>query len=161
MNKWKIVLLFSLAVNVAVAVTLVYFWDRYDGMQRFPALLQRPDRNARPLRPLWRSMALDAAQKQELARLRLPFDRKIDRLRFELDRNRRHLMDTMLSQPAAQDSIKILVQRLAVIQTELDASTVDHLLTMRPFLNDRQWRILLTAFARENREPRAMNSRMH
>ncbi len=160
MNKLKMILLFSLAVNVAVAATLLFFWGRYDGMRRAPALLQRPDRSVRPLRPLWRTLDLDPPQKRELAKLRGPFDDKMERLRFELEKNRRQLMETLMTRPAAQDSIKSLVQRLAAVQTELDAGTIDHLLSMRPFLNDRQWRMMLAAFIRDNHEAREMKSRI-
>jgi hypothetical protein len=157
MTSWKnLLLLFSITINIAVVATLFYFWGRHDGMRRLPALLQRPDRDVTPPGPLWKTMGLQEPQKRELEKLRAPFNAQMDQIVGNMEQNRRRLMEVMLAHPASQDSIKSLLLRLAENQSQLDRQTVEHLLALRPFLDERQWRMMLMAMARENRQAREM-----
>ena len=160
MTNWKnLLLLFSLAINIAAAATLVYLWDRTDEARRLPLLLHRPNRDAVPPGPLWRAMDLQESQKRELARFRAPFNERIRRLRFEMDENRRRLMQVLLTKPTEQDSITSLLHQLAKDQAQLDQATIEHLLTLRPYLDERQWRMLLYSLHRDKREGREPKQR--
>lgn len=157
MSNWKnLFLLFSLAVNIAAASTLAYFWGRHDGMRRLPALLQRPDRTANSSAPLWKTMGLRDPQREELAKLRAPFNEQMRPLRSQLQAKRHRLMRLLLTNPTAQDSIKILLNQIAEDQTQLDRSTVEHLIKLRPHLDERQWRLMVEALDREKHSGRGM-----
>jgi len=157
MSNWKnLLLLFSLAINIAAAATLAYLWGRHDGMRRPPALLQRPDRPANPSAPLWKTMGLLDLQREELAKLRAPFNEQMRPLRSQLQAKRQRLMRILLTNPTAQDSIQILLRQIAEDQTQLDRSTVEHLVTLRPHLDERQWRLMVEALDRERHSGRGM-----
>ncbi|NLP09298.1 periplasmic heavy metal sensor [bacterium] len=157
MINWKnLFLLFSLAVNIAAAATLAYFWGRHDEMRRLPALLQRPDRTVNSSAPLWKTMGLRHSQREELAKLRAPFNERMRSLRLQLQANRHRLMQLLLMNPTAADSIQFLLRQMAEDQTQLDRSTVEHLLKLRPHLDERQWRLMVQALDRERHPSRGM-----
>ncbi|HPN33416.1 MAG TPA: hypothetical protein PK843_02820 [bacterium] len=157
MSNWKnLFLLFSLAVNIAAAATLVYFWGRHAEVRRLPALLQRPDRTGNPSAPLWKTLGLQHPQREELARLRAPFNERMRPLRLQLQARRHQLMQLLLTNPTAEDSLQIILRQMAEDQIQLDRSTVEHLLKLRPHLDERQWRLMVEALDRERHSGRGL-----
>ena len=157
MTNWKnLLLLFSLAVNLAAVATMFYFWGRFDHMRRLPAVLQRPDRGAPSSAPLWRRLELQESQRQALQKFRAPYNEQLRHQRQRIEESRRRLMETLQNQPTAQDSITYLLARLAEDQAQLEKATVEHLLTLRPLLDERQWQIMLMSFNRDRRAGREL-----
>jgi len=101
-------------------------------------------------------MGLLDLQREELAKLRAPFNEQMRPLRSQLQAKRQRLMRLLLTNPTAQDSIQILLRQIAEDQTQLDRSTVEHLVTLRPHLDERQWRLMVEALDRERHSGRGM-----
>jgi Spy/CpxP family protein refolding chaperone len=157
MTNWKnLLLLFSITVNLAAVASLFYFWGRFDHMRRLPAVLQRPDRGAPSAGPLWRRLELQEPQRQALQKFRAPYNEQIRQQRQRIEESRRRLMEILQTQPGAQDSIKYLLARVAEDQAVMEKMTVEHLLALRPLLDERQWRIMLMSFNRDRRAGREL-----
>jgi hypothetical protein len=60
----------------------------------------------------------------------------------------------MLAQPAVPDSIERMLGKISEKQIRLDRMTVDHLLAIRPHLDEKQWRVMLDQLVRDRREAR-------
>lgn len=153
MTNWKnLLLLFSLTLNIAVLGTLLYFWGRHDGPP--PADpgpgMERPE----PFPPAWRNMDLREQQRRDLMMLRAPFHKQMMEMRRNLDMDRQKLLQLMLAQPAVPDSIERMLGKISEQQIRLDRMTVDHLLAIRPHLDEKQWRFMLDQLVRDRRDAR-------
>jgi hypothetical protein len=153
MTNWKnLLLLFSLTLNIAVLGTLLYFWGYHDGpppVNPGPGM-ERPE----PFPPAWGNMDLREHQRRELMMLRAPFHKQMMEMRRNLDMDRQKLLQLMLAQPAVPDSIERMLGKISEKQIRLDRMTVDHLLAIRPHLDEKQWRVMLDQLVRDRREAR-------
>lgn len=154
MNKWKnLLLLFSVTLNIAVVGTLLFYWGRPD--HRPPADPPGPEmERSAPFPPAWNNLDLRDQQRHELMRLRRPFHRQMTEMRRNLDMDRQKLLQLMLAQPAVPDSIERMLSNISEQQIRLDRLTVEHLLAIRPHLDERQWRFMLNQLIRDRREAR-------
>ncbi len=150
-NRWMTVLLiFSLAVNIAAVATLTYFWRQ----NQLPAVPPPPGMARQPLeRPLppWRNLDLPPASRKELFELRRQFHAQIVELRRAADESRWQLMHQLMQPNIDKDSLNASLQTLTAKQMEMERMTVNHLLELRSHLTNEQWQMLLRSMERERR----------
>lgn len=159
MNKWLVVLLiFSLAVNLAAVGTLLYLTRhagppemRPGGPVEWPA-----DARGNHPRPGGQGLGIPGAMKPEVEKLRQEFMAGLQPLSESLRQSRQRLVRLMDKQPAATDSIAIVLQKINQLQGEMEKRTVDHLLTIRPYLEEKQWQNLTRILQERMREFRPM-----
>jgi hypothetical protein len=156
MNKWLIALLvFSLAVNLAAVGTIIYFAQRPGLPGPFPRMLMEPpgppdgDQN----RPGDRGSGIAAENRQEVRRLRKAYQQSLEPLAREAQQTRQNLMRLIAHNPAASDSIDVMLLKMNKLQGEMEKATVQHLIAMRPFLDEKQWQNLTHMLDNRMREP--------
>ena len=134
MNKWIIFLLvFSLAINIAVVGTLVYFWNH--APHRFYPPMMRPDKPPRFMKNLpipddkraeWEKLQQQyALQRMEIGKMIMSY--------------RRQLIDLLIEDAGNTDNIQALIVQIANKQAEMEKITINHLLEMRPMLPPKAW----------------------
>jgi len=146
MNKWIIALLiFSLAVNVAVVGTLVYYWTQTKGAQtaRFspPPLPERPRFKRGP--------NLSPEQRQKIRQLRQEYFATVREIRRTIGTYHEELMDMLASDSFSRDSLQVVVEKIARKQMELEQLTVAHLLDLRKNMDREQWQQFVKRLRRE------------
>ncbi len=156
MNRWLVILLvFSLAVNLAAVGSLFYFAQRPG--PRGPGLempMGPPDgAGGEGPRRLFRGMDVPPDHRPEVRRLRNAFQDSLRPLVREMMETRQDLMRLIVQKPAASDSINMLVLRINTLQGEMEKRTVRHLIAMRPFLDEKQWQKLTRMLERKMLEP--------
>lgn len=154
MNRWKLfILVFSLAVNVAVLGTLVYFWTRpHRPVEARDLGQQRKQYNSRLL--MRENPLLTKEQKQELKQLRNRYHGELRGRRKDIARQRADLVRYLLNDPPMLDSIYVTLDRVSQKQKELEKITIQHLLSMRKHLDKEQWKTMIRTFERPPGFPR-------
>jgi hypothetical protein len=159
MNKWLVVLLvFSLAVNIAAVGTLVYFAQREGPPRMGPGgPMNRPPHfeGDEPI-PGGRGPGMPGEMHPEVKKLAKSYQDDLRPLSRELQMTRQHLMRLMDKKPALPDSIDIMLFRMNKLQGEMEKLTVQHLVAIRPFLEEEQWRNLTRMLQDRMQEPRMM-----
>jgi Spy/CpxP family protein refolding chaperone len=148
MTKWIMVLLiFSLAVNIAVIGTLVYHWNHPAPMQRFTRAM--PDSPPMATRPFFmEDSSIAPGQRQMLRSQRAEYHSQVRVLRQSVEQQRRRLRDMLLADSPQPDSINAIVTALAEKQAALERLTVNHLLSLKALLTPEQWERLLEEMGR-------------
>ena len=163
MNKWLVVLLiFSLAVNLAAVGTMIYFTQRQGppgidpssppGLPWFRAEGAPPiDQDGRRPGPGMRKAPNPAVEK-----LRIAHHEKLQPLVDELQKARQTLLRLVESSPANRDSIDVVLHRVSTLQNEMEKLTVEHLIALRPLMDEEQWRNLTHMLQNRMRSGRPM-----
>jgi len=159
-NKWLVVfLIFSLAVNLAVVGTLLYFTRHPSPPVMMPeGPMGRPGirENGEP-RPDGPGADLPGRMPPEVEKLRESFIAGLRPLSRDLQQSRQQLVRMMDRQPAAADSIAIVLQKINTLQGEMEKLTVDHLMAIRPYLEKSQWQNLTRILQQRVPEPLRMD----
>ncbi|MBN2356799.1 periplasmic heavy metal sensor [candidate division KSB1 bacterium] len=150
-NKWMTLLLvFSLAVNLAAVGTLVFFW-RHNDLPPAPVPPDAPmTRLDRPSRE-WRNLDIPPEKRREIFLLRRRYQERVMDLRMTVEESRRQVLQQLLRPTIDQDSLDAAIQRLSEKQIEMEKMTIHHLMEMRSYLTNEQWQILLRSMERERR----------
>ena len=157
MNRWKLfILVFSVAVNVAVLGTLIYFWTRPNRPVEARDLSQREKYNSKLL--LGDNPLLSPEQKQELKQLRKRYHGELRGRRQYIAQQRADLVRYLLNDPPMLDSIYITLDSVAEKQKQLEKITIQHLLSMRKHIDKEQWETMIQTFERPPRLPRGWGS---
>jgi len=141
MNKWLVSLfVFSVAVNIAVMGTLVYFWhesrpERADQIIA-PPPPPLPDREER--RFLWMGKRRPG-EPEKVFKARIKYRDQMEKVRRQIDGFRKEIIVLLLSDPPPTDSLHVIVEKLAKKQVEAEQLTIGHLLDIRPLLPRKKW----------------------
>jgi hypothetical protein len=136
MNKWiPIVLIFSLTVNIAVLGTLLYFSTRM-GRRPEPSMFGDPGQRQPPMpERMW-----PREKRQQMRTQGVQFQSDMAGLRAKTATARQQLMGYLKSYPEKQDSLHIALDKIIHVQAEMEQHSIDHLLQMRSFLSDEEWK---------------------
>jgi len=159
MNKWVLILLvFSLAVNLAAVGTLVYFSHRPGPPQPEPGMMMEPRgmRGGGQREPGLRGAELTPEQRRAIGELRRKYQASIDPLAMEVERARGDVMRLIAANPPATDSIRIVLAKINKLQGEMELATVEHLIAMRPYLKKESWQMLTRRLGSRMAGPRLM-----
>lgn len=135
-SKWILfALLFSVAVNIAVVGTLIYFWPRNE--ERHMIVRQAP-----PQKPeiIWFGTPhVPPHVAQEIDSLRRDYHKNLVRIRAAMDADRKTLITQLIQDPVDRDSLDLIIDSLAQKQIKAERLTVDHLLDIKPLLPHEEW----------------------
>jgi len=136
-NLFIIGFIFSVTVNVAVLVSLGYFW--YKGRKVREIRSQEMPRFGGPLE---RALALSHEQIEAIRALRKDFDPSIADLRMAIRLKRQELM--MLLNEPNPDTVQInrKIAEIVSLQEKLEKLTIHHLIKMKRILTPEQMRKL-------------------
>ena len=143
MKKWVLsVLLFSVAVNVSVLATLVYYWKK----------------NSNPKTTmLWHTVDVDTVgadkimvfnhispdDSNRIVHFKHQWSDQIDNISGKIDTDRQRIIRLMLKEPPDRDSIAVVIDSMVVKQVRAEQYTVDHLLEIRDLMPRERWQELV------------------
>ena len=144
-NRWILTaLVFSMAINVAVLGTLVYYWTHQDKRE-----YTRPD--FREPHPSKFDFGLNEEKRDRMRSAMKEYRLQILPISDSLRVRRQALIQIMLSGRTDQQVLDNILAELAAFQIELDRTTINHLMKMRTILDPDEWQHLVQAI--ENRMP--------
>lgn len=141
MNRWTLfALLFSVAVNIAVVGTLLYFWQT-NGGRGDEARQPEPSRQ-RDL--LWLSAPqVPAKAARKIDSLRRDYHDQLFILRASIDSEREAIIAHLMGNQVNRDSLEAIISELTAKQIAAERLTIDHLLMIKPLLPPEEWRLFI------------------
>jgi hypothetical protein len=139
--RWILLaLLFSVAVNIAVVGTLVYFWqaNEYGSDQVFHGKLPL-DRDV-----IWHGAPhVPAKVTGKIDSLRRDYHEQLVLIRASIDSEREAIIAHLMSNQVNRDSLETIITALSAKQIEAERLTIDHLLTIKPLLPPEDWQFFI------------------
>jgi Spy/CpxP family protein refolding chaperone len=136
MKKWLIiVLLFSVAVNVAALVTIGIQWSRHLG-RHHP--LSRPPFSEKHREMLHRRLDLSEDQIQKVTEAQEQMVKEMETMRMTLRSKRRELAHLLKEPEPNRAEIDSLLVEISAVQADLERRVVDVLLNLRGLLTPEQ-----------------------
>ncbi|MBN1560252.1 periplasmic heavy metal sensor [candidate division KSB1 bacterium] len=139
--RWTLLaLLFSVAVNIAVVGTLVYFWRTNE---------HQSDQAFHGKTPLNREIMLHGAPhvpanvKGKIDSLRRDYHEQLVLIRASIDAEREAIIAHLMSNQVDRDSLEMNIAALTAKQIAAERLTIDHLLTIKPLLPPEDWRFFI------------------
>jgi len=151
MSKTLILLLvFSLAVNLAAVITFSYYWwseeNPTEGQGRGRGWTARdPDMRSDLLR---RRLELTEEQAEAVGREREMMMKQMLSIRRQSSEKRRELMGLLEAQELDRGKADSLLEEIAALQVDIEKLTFEHLAKMRELLTPEQQRHLLQMLER-------------
>jgi len=144
-NRWMIIALaFSLAVNVAVIGTLIFFWSR-------PTMQEPGPPDFGEIKRPGFELGLDKALREQMHPAMLEHRQRIQEIGDSLRIHKRALIELLLAGEENQADIDKAIAETMPLQIALERETIRHLLALRKILGPEQWQHLVRAI--ENRMP--------
>jgi len=144
-NRWTLsILVFSVAINLAVLGTLLYFWTQQGDKPPWPV-----PPSPGPSRV---DFGVDKKQHRRIRKAMQEFRRQQKQITDSLRIKRHALLELLLAGEENQQVIDKAINDLAKYQIELERATILHLKEMRPILGPEKWEHLVRAL--ENGMPR-------
>lgn len=153
MSKWLISLfVFSVAVNIAVMGTLVYFWHGSppEPPEQIGAPPPPPLISPEPRRFLWMEKRMPE-EPEKVFEKRIKYRDQMELVRRQIDGLRKEIIVLLLADPPPSDSLQDVVEKLARKQVEAEQLTIDHLLEIRPLLPRKKWVKVVRDLRRQKR----------
>ncbi|MDP2044765.1 MAG: periplasmic heavy metal sensor [Deltaproteobacteria bacterium] len=142
-NFWTYLLVFSLALNLGGVVTFGYL--HYHG-HREALTYQNPP--PQPLREIWKTLNLEAAQRRVLEGLLPDHRRRVRDLRAELGQKRFELFEMLKGGAAAWPSIQEKVKEVSALQGKLEEEVLRFSLAFQSHLKPEQKAAFITFVGR-------------
>jgi len=148
MKKWVlIILLFSVAVNLAVVGTLIYFWKVSDHKNSDLIWLsdevETGDFNKFVI--VKKDSFITTKNIDQINAKRLDWGNKMSDLNQSIAKDRRDIIGYLLVNPPQRDSINVVIHRLGSKQIKAESLTVDHLIGIRELLPTQEWEDLVNS----------------
>lgn len=146
---WRLILIFSLAINAAVLGACGYHYYRYIGAapSAYCPLSQGEQH-------FYQGLGLTDSQLERMAPLAHTFHARLDKLSRETEKKRALLMDLLSREAVDLGRIEILRKEMAGIQDRIQREVITHLLDVRKILNPEQkerfFALLRKSMQREN-----------
>lgn len=141
-SKWLVAaLLFSVAVNVAVMGTLVYF--RQTEKQPTHFSLRRESLPHNPDFLWFEGSQINPDLVREMDSLRQQYGEQLKNVHRTIDQKRSAIVLQLQQEPINRDSLNKLISRLTEDQVRAERLTVDHLLAIKPFLPKDEWQMII------------------
>lgn len=154
MNRWLVLLLiFSIALNLAVVGTFVFFKSRMDK--------RRPDdgraRFEQQMRRMRGMMDIDSTVNDEnraqIRQLRMNYIAQANTLRSEISWYQDQLTALLLAEPVNKDSVDVMVKRIAERHMQIESLTVRHLIAIKPLIPPEKWQRFIESRGRLGPRP--------
>jgi len=137
-----LVLIFSLAINIAIAATLGFHYWRGPGRGRAGLMCGQ-----KPLRMFMReNLQLEG---EEIARFQTLFSRNREdllHLRDQISQERQMLLDLIGNHEVDQAQIDQQIERISALQAKMQKIVVSQIINMKSYLPEEKQRKLLEAF---------------
>jgi len=148
MKKWVlIILLFSVAVNLAVVGTLIYFWKKSDHKNSdliwISDDVKTGDFNKFVI--VKKDSLITTKNIDQINTKRLEWGNKMSLLNQSIDKDRRDIIRLLLVDPPQRDSINVVIHKLGSKQIKAESLTVDHLIGIRELLPSQEWEDLVNS----------------
>ena len=142
-SKYTLVaLLFSVAVNIAVVGTLVYFWRQNDNENIEVQVLKGDAKNEKKI--IWfGAPPLPPKVSKEIDSLRRDYHERLVRIRSDIDSNRQAIIAELLQESINRDSLDIIIENLSTKQIDAERLTIEHLLEIKPLLPHDEWKFFI------------------
>ncbi len=153
MNKWLIsVFVFSVAVNIAVMGTLVFFWHESPKKRADQLLAPPPPPLAGPegREFLWMEKRRPD-EPEKVFEERIKYHHQMEKVRRQINGLRKEIIVLLLVDPPPSDSLQDVVEKLAKKQVEAEQLTINHLLEIRPLLPREKWVKVVRDLRRQKR----------
>jgi len=135
-SKWILILLmFSLAVNVAALVTMAMQWSKHSGRNGPPS---RPPFSENHREMLRRRLDLTDEQYERVARTQDQFAKEMEALQTSLGTKRDELFLQLEAQEPNREQVEVLLQEIATLQADQERKVVGNLLNMKDVLTPEQ-----------------------
>ena len=140
--RWTLfALLFSVAVNIAVVGTLVFFWGRNERRMDVEVLHREPP-------PMHDILWFDTPHvpphvAQEIDSLRREYHQQLVLVRTSIDSDRKAIVTQLMSDHVNRDSLDIFIKTLSDKQIQAERLTIDHLLMIKPLLPKKEWQFFI------------------
>jgi Spy/CpxP family protein refolding chaperone len=129
-------LVFSLTVNVAVLVTMGYFWGKYDGEGK--SFLRGDEFPPPPPPPLISELSLDKEQRGKMRTVRRSFFNEIAPIRSELTTRRESLVNLLTAKKPDRNTIDQKLSEINALQSKIQYAVINNLLREKDFLTPKQ-----------------------
>ncbi|UCE19850.1 MAG: periplasmic heavy metal sensor [Gemmatimonadota bacterium] len=152
-NRWLIVvLIFSVAVNVAALVTIGIQWSRH--FTRHHPLLSEPPFSERHRELLRRKLNLTEVQYQQVKEAHDKFNVEMETMHSSLRAKRKALFHQLRAPDPDRAQIDTLLVEIATLQADIERKVVDNLLSMKNVLTPEQRERFLSLIDRRFSEHR-------
>ena len=135
-------LLFSVAVNIAVAGTMIFFWRH-----KQPAPMELNIERVRQLDDsdlVWfHRPDIPAPVSDVIDSLRQRYHIELQALENKVDAGRQEIVRILLKTPVDEALLDNSIARLADSQQKAEQLTINHLLAIKPLLPENEWRLFL------------------
>lgn len=150
MKKWLIiVLVFSVAVNVAALVTIGIQWSRHSGKYH---PLSGPPFSEKHSEMLHRRLDLSEDQIQKVKETQDRFAEEMETMQNGLRTKREALFRQLRAPEPDRTEIDTLLVEIAALQANVERNVVNHLLEMKDVLTPEQRKKLLSLIDRRFRD---------
>ncbi|HPG38101.1 MAG TPA: hypothetical protein PLP19_06140 [bacterium] len=154
MKKWTLmILLFSVAVNISVIGTLIYFWKKNalptddimwmtkkePGMNKSIVVFKSED---------IKTMSADL---DSITEKRMVWADTMHCLCQDIESDRQAIIHLMLNKPPQRDSINFYIHSIGAKQIKAESLTVDHLIGIRELMPERDWEELVKSLGSPRR----------
>jgi len=146
MKNWIIIiLLFSVAVNLAVVGTLVYFWKKTDNKTNDLIWISEDTKtgNGNNVIIVKKDSFLVTNELDKIKTKRLDWGNKMRDINRSIAEDRKEIIRYLLIDPPQRDSINVVINKLGSKQIKAESLTVDHLLSIRELLPQNEWQDLV------------------
>jgi nitrogen fixation-related uncharacterized protein len=139
-SKWTIIaLLFSVAVNIAVVGTLVYFWQHNDRQVNVKVL--HPENKEHDI--LWFHKPPAPPLANGIDSLRREYHKELVIIRKDIDAERQEIITQLMGDPVNRDTVEVIIKSLTEKQMDAERLTINHLLEIKPLLPQDEWKFFI------------------
>lgn len=153
MNRWLVILLiFSIALNLAVAGTFVFFKSRMEkGRRMRPPVYEQQMRRMRGMVDF--DSTVNAGDRAKIRQLRMNYLAQANALRSEISWYQDQLTALLLAEPVNKDSVDAMVKRIAERHMQIESLTVQHLIAIKPLIHPENWQRFIESRGRLGPRP--------
>ena len=138
-SKWTLLaLLFSVAVNIAVAGTLFFFWRQHGERRMLIQSFQGTSSDHQVIR-----FEVPPHIANEIDSLRQRYHERLTAIRNAIHSDRKSIINQLLKEPVNRDSINVMVETLTNKQIDAEHLTIEHLLEIKPLLPPEEWKFFI------------------
>jgi hypothetical protein len=147
-NKWLIlILLLSLAMNLAAISTIFYHWFE---TRKFPP---PPGAEFALDGPMNRLLRPSPEQLESIKCCRMRFHQEIRPLQEQIQGNRRQILELLMQPKIDTLQITALQDSVSGLQQKMQQKVVRHMIEQRQFLNENQYRVIFQKIGRRFMNP--------
>jgi len=147
------ILVFSVAVNIAVVGTLIYFWKKNTLPAEDIIWLTKNEPGMNKSIVVFKSedTVSTSADLDSISEKRMVWADTMQCLSRDIETDRQTIIHLMLTKPPQRDSINFYIHSIGAKQIKAESLTVAHLLSIRELMPERDWEELVKSLGRQRR----------